>query len=329
MPYSACVPKIFVEIKEFVNNCVKFAEGLNSSQTELDDMIRKPTNKLITDKLNENIRKLIAQVTLAQLLQIVVNTLYLENSIEGLEQHLLSVINASSSKQSGKLQGKSVFKDLKSEAESRIYELLNIKIDELLDLDSFNWTMTGSQGMASEFVRSLLGFLKDTLDSFNSLPSKLAQTACISACNHISRQFMNHMTNSDIRAIHIGAIEQLNLDLLQCETFANSVRINDMDNETIMLCYADVRQLIDLILTKEWSIYLKDYGKPDNKYDRVKATTALNLLDKLIMSSKKGRSFFGLELPGNSNKPADKDDVKLMEYARQQLKSLISSNASF
>ncbi len=30
MPYSLCVPRIFAEIKEFVNNCVKFADGLNS-----------------------------------------------------------------------------------------------------------------------------------------------------------------------------------------------------------------------------------------------------------------------------------------------------------
>jgi hypothetical protein len=66
MPYSACVPKLFFEIKDFVNNCAKFAEGLNSSQTELDDMVRKPTNKLITDKLNENIRSLIRTVSLAQ-----------------------------------------------------------------------------------------------------------------------------------------------------------------------------------------------------------------------------------------------------------------------
>ena len=92
MPYSACVPKIFVEIKEFVNNCVRFAEGLNSSQTELDDMIRKPTNKLIADKLNENIRQLLSKVSLAQLVQIVVNTIYLEKSIELLEQHLRLVI---------------------------------------------------------------------------------------------------------------------------------------------------------------------------------------------------------------------------------------------
>lgn len=134
LPYSGCVPKIFIEMKEFVNNCVKFSEGLNSSQTELDDMIRKPTNRLITEKLSDNIRHLICRVSLAQLVQIVVNTIYLEKSIELLEQHLLSVIKASSSKQSGKLQGISVFKDLRSEAENQIYELLNKKIDQLLDL---------------------------------------------------------------------------------------------------------------------------------------------------------------------------------------------------
>ena len=43
------------------------------SQTELDDMIRKPTNKLITDKLNENIRYLISQVSLAQVNRIKLN----------------------------------------------------------------------------------------------------------------------------------------------------------------------------------------------------------------------------------------------------------------
>jgi hypothetical protein len=74
MPYSSCVPKIFNEIKEFVNNCVKFAEGLNSSQTELDDMVRKPTNRLITDKLKENISSLIQDVTLAQVILVNLNT---------------------------------------------------------------------------------------------------------------------------------------------------------------------------------------------------------------------------------------------------------------
>ena len=41
-------------------------------------------------------------------------------------------------------------------------------------------------------------------------------------------------------------------------------------------------KLIDLILTTEWSIYLKDYGKADSKYNRVQATTAYNILEKYL-----------------------------------------------
>ncbi|RNA09952.1 exocyst complex component 6B [Brachionus plicatilis] len=327
LPYSGCVPKIFLEMKEFVNNCVKFSEGLNSSQTELDDMIRKPTNRLITERLSENIRQLINRVSLTQLVQIVVNTIYLEKSIELLEHHLLSVIKANSSKQSGKLQGISVFKDLRSEAETQIYELLNRKIDQLLDLESFNWNMTEAQGQASDYMKLLLNFLKSNLDSFSHLPSKLAQTACVSACRHVAQSLMSQMINSKVKSINYGAIEQLNLDLLQCETFAHSIRVDGLDNETILFCFADVRQMIDLVISKEWSIYLNDYGKPDNKYNRVQLINAQILLEKLREGASKGKGIlFRLDIGA---KTSDKDDLKLIESALKQIKNLISQTANF
>ena len=64
-------------------------------------------------------------------------------------------------------------KDLRSEAEARIYELLNLKIDELLDLENFNWSMSQIQGQASDYMKSLLSFLKSTLDTFNHLPVRI------------------------------------------------------------------------------------------------------------------------------------------------------------
>jgi len=56
--------------------------------------------------------------------------------------------------------------------------------------------------------------------------------------------------------------------------FASTVRINGLSNETISLCFDDIRQLLNLLLTKEWSLYLKDYGNASNKYNRVQAGTA-------------------------------------------------------
>jgi hypothetical protein len=59
---------------------------------------------------------------------------------------------------------------LRSEAESRIYEQLNNKIDELLEMDHFNWMMNDSTGMASDYMKSLVNFLTNILDSFSNLP---------------------------------------------------------------------------------------------------------------------------------------------------------------
>ena len=35
-----------------------------------------------------------------------------------------------------------------------------------------------------------------------------------------------------------------------------------------------------MLLTKEWSIYLKDYGKSNSKYNRVQGSTALVMIEK-------------------------------------------------
>ena len=87
---------------------------------------------------------------------------------------------------------------------------------------------------------------------------------------------MNNMTSSEVKSISFGAIEQLNLDLLQCESiislnywisftilfnictkgFANTVTIKGLPNETISLCFDDIRQVIDLIeLTIIWILF--------------------------------------------------------------------------
>ena len=62
---------------------------------------------------------------------------------------------------------------MRSEAESRIYEQLNSKIDELLDMDQFNWLMHEAVGTTSDYMKSLVNFLKNILDSFSNLPVSL------------------------------------------------------------------------------------------------------------------------------------------------------------
>ena len=47
--------------------------------------------------------------------------------------------------------------------------------------------------------------------------TQLSQTTCLSACKHISTSLMDKILSAEVRAISIGALEQMSLDLMQCE----------------------------------------------------------------------------------------------------------------
>ena len=87
------VPKVYEVVKEFVCASLKYTEELNLSQTEVDDMIRKSTNLLLTRTLSGCLTTLIQKrsVGLLELIQITINTNYLENTNIYLEEFISSV----------------------------------------------------------------------------------------------------------------------------------------------------------------------------------------------------------------------------------------------
>lgn len=50
-----------------------------------------------------------------------------------------------------------------------------------------------------------------------SLQGKVAQTACMSACKHLSTSLMQMLLDTELKQISMGAIQQFNLDVIQCE----------------------------------------------------------------------------------------------------------------
>ena len=46
---------------------------------------------------------------------------------------------------------------------------------------------------------------------------KVAKTACMSACQHIASRLMALLQDNEIRHLTMGALQQFNLDVMQCE----------------------------------------------------------------------------------------------------------------
>ncbi|KAB0398306.1 hypothetical protein E2I00_001534, partial [Balaenoptera physalus] len=59
LPMSQSVPHIYIQVKEFIYASLKFSESLHRSSTEIDDMLRKSTNLLLTRTLSSCLLNLI------------------------------------------------------------------------------------------------------------------------------------------------------------------------------------------------------------------------------------------------------------------------------
>uniref|UniRef100_A0A8D2IS79 Exocyst complex component n=1 Tax=Varanus komodoensis TaxID=61221 RepID=A0A8D2IS79_VARKO len=324
LPFSEFVPRVYHEIKEFIHACLRFSEDLHLSSTEVDDMIRKSTNLLLTRTLSNCLQNVIKRrnIGLAELVQIIINATHLEQSCRFLEAFITSITDVlPETVHTTKLYGTTTFKDARHTAEEEIYTNLNQKIDQFLQLADYDWMALEASAKASDYLLDLIAFLRSTFAVFTHLPGKVAQTACMSACKHLSTSLMQLLLEAEVRQLSLGALQQFNLDVAECEQFARSGPVRGFQGDTLQLAFIDLRQLLDLFLQWDWSTYLADYGQPTCKYLRVNPTTALILLEKMKDTSRKNNVFAQF-------RKNERDKQKLIEAVARQLRGLINSHHS-
>ncbi|XP_055522293.1 exocyst complex component 6B-like [Leucoraja erinacea] len=245
-PFSEFVPKVYSQIKEFIYACLKFSEDLHLSSTEVDDMIRKSTNLLMTRTLSNCLQNVIKKqhVGLTELVQIIINTTHLEGSCKFLEEFITNITNVPpDTVHATKLYGTATFKDARHAAEEEIYTKLNQKIDQFLQLADYDWMRGESNGHASDYLLDLIAFLRSTFAVFTHLPGKVAQTACMSACKHLSTSLLQFLLDTDVKQVTMGALKQFNMDIKECEHFASSGPVPGFQGDTLQLAFIDLRQV--------------------------------------------------------------------------------------
>ncbi|XP_052125040.1 exocyst complex component 6 isoform X1 [Frankliniella occidentalis] len=318
-PFSSMVPKVYQQVKEFIYACLKFSEDLNLSQGEVDDMIRKSTNLLLTRTFSGCLTSIFRKPSLAllQVVQIIIDTGYLENATVFLEEFVSNI--SGSNRTDGHLtlrsQGQSaMFRVARDDAERQICDKLRGKVGEFLELENYDWLLVEPQGHASSFVTDLIAFLQSTFLSFTNLPDEVAQQACCTACEHIANSLMGLMLSDDVKQISMGALQQINLDTIQCEQFAASEPVPGLEEQVLLRYFADLRQLLDLFMTWDWPTYFHDYGQENSKYQHVNPSTATILVEKLREADK--RTMFSVL------KKSERDKKKLLETVLKQLRQL-------
>ncbi|NXD61090.1 EXC6B protein, partial [Corvus moneduloides] len=233
-PFSEFVPKVYSQIKEFIYACLKFSEDLHLRW----EMFTGAETLLCP----------------SQLVQIIINTTHLEKSCKFLEEFITNITNVlPETVHTTKLYGTTTFKDARHAAEEEIYTNLNQKIDQFLQLADYDWMALEPGSRASDYLVDLIGFLRSTFAVFTHLPGevdvhstmsgKVAQTACMSACKHLSTSLLQLLLEAEVRQLTLGALHQFNLDVEECEQFARSGPVPGFQGDTLQLAFIDLRQV--------------------------------------------------------------------------------------
>lgn len=313
-PFSRMVPEVYHQAKEFMYACMKFSEELTLSPNEVAGMVRKAANLLLTRSFSGCLSAVFKSPSLAlmQVIQIIIDTQYLEKAGPFLDDF---VCKMTGTQQSISQAPSSMFQAARSEAEMQVAAKLCSKLDDFFEeLEGYDWLLVEASGHASSFIHDMIAFLKSTFQSFSYLLPGVAQAACKKACEHIAGSIYKLLLTDEVKQISTGAIQQISLDLMQCEFFALADPVPGLKEGVLSKYFLEVRQLLDLLILEEWSAYLHDYGKEENRYYLVQPATIIIVLEKMREADKK--TMFSVL------KKSERDKKKLLETVLKQLRQL-------
>uniref|UniRef100_A0A8D8BZX6 Exocyst complex component n=1 Tax=Culex pipiens TaxID=7175 RepID=A0A8D8BZX6_CULPI len=314
-PFSRMVPEVYHQAMEFMYACMKFSEELTLSPNEIAAMVRKAANLLLTRSFSGCLSAVFRSPSLAlmQVIQIIIDTQYLEKAGPFLDSFVCKMTGTS---QSLTQTPSAMFQVARSEAEQQVATKLCSKLDEFFEeLEGYDWLLPESYGHASPFVTDMIAFLQSTFQSFSYILPGVAQAACRKACEHVATRIYRLILSDGIKQISGGALDQINLDLMQFELFAASDPVPGLREGDLSKYFAEIRQLLDLLISEDWSAYLHDFGKDENRYSLVHPSTIIVVLEKLREADKK--SMLSL-----MKSKSERDKKKLLETVLRQLKQL-------
>lgn len=120
------------------------------------------------------------------------------------------------------------------------------------------------------------------------------------------------MLSDDVKQLTMGALQQVNLDTLQCEQWAASEPVPGVSDNELLQAFARLRQLLNLVISADWNAYFHDFGQEGSKYPNLPPATVEKLLEKLTDN----KNMFSVL------KRSERDKKKLLDTVLKQLKQL-------
>ncbi|ROT40152.1 exocyst complex subunit Sec15-like protein [Sodiomyces alkalinus F11] len=277
LPFSQMYPLCCIDIRNFLNQFYFFSDDHFRHTAVIDETLQNSLDELLTDKVCKSLVERLNSQYLGQIVQILINLEHFETACRELEQLLIRARSSSSAGGPVSLTATGQFRYHKKTAEKRIFELVNSKIDDLVDTAEYDWMTTSVTTGPSSYVQTLTRYLSNIMNStLLGLPREIKELIYFDALSHAANKILALPLSSDVKCINGNAVAALAEDVRYLTEFVDSLENGAMLRENL----DELQQTVNLLQSENHEEFF-DITIRNKKFGRVDAINGPMLLEKL------------------------------------------------
>ncbi|KAI1168566.1 exocyst complex subunit Sec15-like-domain-containing protein [Nemania serpens] len=277
LPFSQMYPLCCIDIRNFLNQFYYFSNDYFQHPTKIDDALRKSLDELLTEKVCKSLVERLSSQYPGQIVQILTNLEHFETACQELEQLLIRARSSGSAGGPLTLSATEQFREHKKTAEKRIFELVNSKIDDLMETAEYDWMAHTPPREPSNYIQTLTTYLSNIMSTtLLGLPREIKELIYFDALSHSASKILALPLSPDVKKINPNGVIALAQDVQHLTEF-----VDGLENGFMLRSNLDeLEQTIQLLQSENTDEFF-DVSTRNKKYGRVDAMNGPILLEKL------------------------------------------------
>ncbi|KAF2087013.1 exocyst complex subunit Sec15-like protein [Saccharata proteae CBS 121410] len=276
LPFSQMYPLCCIDIRNFLNQIYLFSDDNFQRSNVIDETLRTSLDELLCEKVCQMLVERLSSQYPGQIVQILTNLEHFETACQELQVLLFEARSSSSATGPIVLAATEKFRAGKKTAEKRIFELVNSKIDDLIETAEYDWESTKPAAEPSNYMQELTRYLSNIMNSvLLGLPTEIKELIYFDALSHAATMILALPLDDSVRRISPAAIKTLAQDTSFLSSFVDS-----LNNPILRENLDELLQTVEL-MQSENPLEFYDVSQRNRKFGRVDRENGVVLLEKV------------------------------------------------
>ncbi|KAL2358727.1 exocyst complex component Sec15 [Cryomyces antarcticus] len=281
LPFSQMYPLCCIDIRNFLNQIYLFSDDHFQNSSVIDETLKNSLDELLCEKVCQSLIERLSSQYPGQIVQILTNLEHFETACKELQILLAEARSPTSAAGPIVLAATQRFEDGKKTAEKRIFELVNSKIDDLIETAEYEWMSTTPTQEASPYMVELTRYLSNIMSSvLLGLPTAVKSLIYFDALDHAARSILALPLSPHITRISPAAVAALTRDVEYLTDFVNSLSNAAVLQENL----DEIRQTVELMGAENAEEFF-EAGRGGRRFGKVDKMSGAVLLEKVAQGA--------------------------------------------